>query len=1020
MNSARFVFSSIAATALIGGTVVPAQAQNVPYDPASITALQWRNIGPNRGGRSIAAAGSPSRPYEFYFGATGGGVWKTTDGGTTWAAVTDGQIRSSSVGAIAVAPSNPDVVYVGMGETQLRANVMQGDGVYRSTDAGKTWTHAGLANTQAIGRVRVHPRDPNLVYVAALGHPYGPNEERGVFRSADGGRSWRKILFRDARTGAADLVIDPNDPRVLYATLWQVYRKPWILWSGGAGSGLFKSIDGGETWTELTRNPGLPAGVLGKITVAVGANSRRVYANVEATDGGLYRSDDAGATWTKVNGNRDLWQRAFYFLRMTADPKDPETLYQLNFELLKSTDGGRTFTRLAGHHADYHDLWIDPTDNKRMIVADDGGASVSVNGGTTWTARGFPTAQIYRVTTTSDVPYHVCGAQQDNTTVCVPSDGGHLRNPDSAPGDWFYEVGGGESATIAAKPNQPDIFYAGATNALTRYDRRTGQERDVQPYPRLVMGEPAGGMRERWNWNYPIATTALEPDAVYAGSQHLWKSVDEGKSWRRISPDLTRADSSTLGNTGGAIVFDQDGPEVYATIFTIAPSRKDARTIWVGSDDGLVHITRDGGASWTRVTPPDLPPFSRVSRIDASPHRDGSAYLAVKRYELDDRSPHIWRTSDFGKSWTRIVTGIREDAYVHVVREDPARAGLLYAGTEHGVYVSFDDGAHWQPLSLNLPDLQISDLVVEGRDLVIATHGRSFWVLDDISPLRQLSAVTASAVHLFEPSVAVRRMRSNIDYWLAAPADSVIVELTDAAAQIARRLTGLPRSRGLNRISWDGRYTGSVVFPGIILEGGDPRRGPFAPPGQYQIRLTSWAGPQATRSTRTLELRRDPRLTNVTDADLREQFELALRVRDATTAANQAVIDIRELRTQLTDRARRASSLENQPLVLLLTYTSTALAAVESELYQVKNQSAKDKIAFPIKLNDRLTGLRSNLERGDGPPPESYRRVFQELSAELETHLTRYRTLIQRHLVELNAQLVGAGLPVVELRRIVL
>ena len=615
-------------------------AQNT-FEPARFTALQWRNIGPNRGGRSIAASGSPGRPYEFYFGATGGGLWKTTDGGTTWAPVTDGQLRSSSVGAIGVAASNPDVVYVGMGETQLRGNVMQGDGVYRSSDGGRTWTHAGLANTQAIGRVRVHPRNPDLVYVAALGHPYGPNDERGVFRTSDGGRSWNKILFRNAETGAADLVLDPNEPRVLYATLWQVYRKPWKLWSGGPGSGLFKSTDGGDTWTELTRNPGFPTGVLGKITVAVGANSRRVYANVEANEGGLYRSDDAGATWQKVNGSRDLWQRAFYFLRMTADPKDPETLYQLNYELLKSTDGGHTFTRIAGHHADYHDLWIDPAEPKRMIVADDGGASVSVNGGATWTARGFPTAQIYRVTTTSDVPYHVCGAQQDNSTVCVPRDGGHLRAPDSAPGDWFYEVGGGESATIAAKPGQPDVIYAGATNTLTRYDRRTGQERDVQPYPRLVMGEPASGMRERWNWNYPIATTPLEPDAIYAGSQHLWKSIDEGKSWRRISPDLTRADTSTLGNTGGAIVFDQDGPEVYATIFTIAPSRKDPRTIWVGSDDGLIHITRNGGATWSNITPPNLPPFSRVSRINASPHRDGSAYVAVKRHELDDRRPYI-------------------------------------------------------------------------------------------------------------------------------------------------------------------------------------------------------------------------------------------------------------------------------------------------------------------------------------------------------------------------------------------
>lgn len=976
------------------------QAQDVPFDARLFSALQWRNIGPNRGGRSIAAAGSPGRPYEYYFGATGGGVWKTTDAGTTWSPVSDGQLRSSSVGAIAVSASNPDIVYVGMGEAQLRANVMQGDGIYKTSDAGKTWTHLGLAGTQAIARVRVHPRDPNLVYVAALGHPFAPNEDRGVFRSSDGGTTWRKVLYRDARTGAADLTFDPNDPRVIYATLWEVYRKPWILWSGGAGSGIFKSIDGGDSWTELSHNPGFPKGVLGKITVAVAANSRRVYANVEATEGGLYRSDDAGATWQLVNGNRDLWQRAFYFLRITTDPKDLDIVYSLNFDFLKSTDGGRTFARLASPHGDHHDLWIDPAQPTRMILADDGGASVSVNGGATWTAQHYPTAQIYRVTTTSDVPYHVCGAQQDNTTLCVPSDGGYLRSPNSEPGDWFYDVGGGESATIAAKPNAPHILYAGSTNTLTRFDRRTGQERDVQPYPRLVMGEPAGGMRERWNWNYPIATTALEPNAVFAGSQHLWKSTDDGGTWRRISPDLTRGDSSTLGNSGGPIVFDQDGPEIYATIFTIAPSPRDARTIWVGSDDGLIHVTRNGGTSWQNVTPPDLDPFSRVSRIDASPHNAGRAYVAVKRYELDDRAPHIWRSDDFGKTWRKIVDGIRADDYVHVVREDPARAGLLYAGTEHGVYVSFDDGGRWQPMSLNLPDVQVSDLVVHGQDLVIATHGRSFWVLGDVSPLRQYTATVAAAdAYMFVPSPALRRMRpAVIDYWLATPADSLTIEISDATGRLARRLTSTARGRGLQRAYWDGRYAGATVFPGIILEGGDPRRGPLAPPGRYDVRLTSFRGAHRVSRTRSLDVRRDPRVASVSDADLQAQFRLALAIRDATTKANEAVIEIRRVTSQLADRARQASSSSDGARAVGQQAMALAdsLRAVEAELYQVKNQSSKDKIAFPIKLNDRLTGLRSNLERGDGAPPASYYRVFNELSLELETLLKRLNSLMQR------------------------
>ena len=548
-----------------------------------------------------------------------------------------------------MAESNPDIVYLGMGETEFRGNIMQGDGLYRSADAGRSWTHIGLDRTQSIARIRVDPSDPNRVYVAALGNPFAPNDERGVYRTTDGGRTWARILFRNDRAGAVDLVIDPNNPRTLYATLWEVYRKPWILWSGGAGSGLFKSTDGGDSWTELTRNPGLPTGTLGKMTIAVsGADSRRLWANIEANDGGLHRSDDGGATWQRVNAHRDLWQRAFYFLRVVADPKDRETVYVLSFQLERSTDGGRTFTTIRTPHSDHHDLWIDPSDPRRMVEANDGGGIVTVNGGATWSRQHYPTAQLYRVTTTDEVPYHVCGAQQDNSTVCVPSRGDALAPPDAAPGDWFYAVGGGESADIATVPGQPNLFYAGSTNTLTRFDRRTGDLRDVQPYPRTVMGEPAAVMPERWNWTYPLATSRRDPRALYVGSQHLWKTRDEGRTWRKISPDLTRADSATMGNSGGPIVFDQDGPEIYATIFTIAPSHHDTSTIWTGSDDGIVSITRDGGRSWRNVTPRGLMAHSRVSRIDASPHRPGAAYVAVERHQLGDRAAYAWRTDDYG------------------------------------------------------------------------------------------------------------------------------------------------------------------------------------------------------------------------------------------------------------------------------------------------------------------------------------------------------------------------------------
>jgi photosystem II stability/assembly factor-like uncharacterized protein len=959
----------------------------------------WRNIGPNRGGRSIAVAGVASRPNEYYFGATGGGLWKTTDGGTSWTPVTDGQIRSSSVGAVAVSASRPDVVYLGMGETELRGNVMQGDGVYRSSDAGRTWEHRGLANSQAIGRIRVDPTDPDLVYVAALGHPYAPNDERGVFRSRDGGKTWTRVLFRGDRAGAVDLIIDPSNPRVLYATLWEVYRRPWQLWSGGPGSGLFKSMDGGDTWTELTHNAGLPSGVIGKMTVAVSpADPNRVWANIEATDGGLYRSDDGGATWTHVNANRDLWQRAFYFLRIVADPKDRETIYVSSFLLEKSTDGGKTFAPVPTPHADHHDLWIDPNDPRRMVEANDGGAIVSVNGGKTWTGQRYPTAQIYRVATTDEYPYHVCGAQQDNTTVCVPSRDGFLGTPDGRVGDWYYAVGGGESADIAPKPGDPDIFYAGATNTLTRYDRRTGVSRDVQPYPRIVMGEPASAMPERWNWTYPIAVSRVDPRMLLVGSQHLWKSVDEGRTWRKISPDLTRADPATMGNSGGPIVFDQDGPEIYATIFTIAPSRREASTIWTGSDDGLVYVTRDGGATWRNVTPRDATPNTRISRIDASWHRAGTAYVAAERHQMDDRAPYIWRTDDYGATWTKITTGIPDGEFVRVVRADRVRAGLLYAGTEHGVHVSFDDGAHWRSLSRNLPDAQVSDLVVEDRDLVIATHGRSFWVLDDLSALRQLTpAMLAGAdrvvPRLLRPANAVAQGSSpaNIDYYLTSAADSVGIDILDATGTRVRTLGSAKAVAGVHRLQWDLTYPGATSFAGIVLEGGDPRRGVWAPPGRYRVRLSVRTGSTVAVDTQSVMVVRDPRLPAVTDADLRSQFDLARRIRDKESEANEAVIRIRALRGQLRERdaaaARQPVSDASRRVPLETARLDSAMSEVESTLYQVRNRSPKDKIAFPIRVNDRLTGLRSQVDGSYARPTAAQVRIFGELAAEVDRAL---------------------------------
>ena len=986
-------------------------AMSLTVMSAGLGAQDYVSLLPPMEWRSIAVAGHAERPFEYYFGATGGGLFKTTDGGSSWTAVTDGQVGSASVGAVAMAPSNPDIVYIGMGEVQLRANVLQGDGVYRSDDAGKNWRHLGLADTQAIGRIRIHPTDPERVYVAALGHPFGPNPERGVFRTTDGGDTWEKVLFRDERTGAVDLVMDPVDPDVLYATLWQVYRKPWRLWSGGEGSGIFKSTDGGDTWSELTRNPGLPAGLLGKITVTVsGADPDRVWANVEAERGGLYRSDDGGWSWELVNGHRDIWQRAFYFQRLEADPLDRNTLYILNFRLMRSTDGGRTLESVPETHADHHDLWIDPVNPLRMINGNDGGGVVTVNGGRTWTSMRYPTAQIYRLATTADFPYHVCGAQQDNSTVCVSSEPGHLRDPRGASTEWMYAVGGGESGHIAPHPGNPDIFYAGATNTLTRYDRATGLVTDIQPWPRIVMGEPARDMPERWNWTYPIAVARVAPHALYVGSQHLWRSVDEGESWARISPDLTRADPETLGDSGGPIVKDQDGPEIYGTLYSIGLSPHEPGTIWTGSDDGLVHVSRDAGDSWRDVTPPHMPPHTRVMTVEVSPHAPAGALVAGIRYEMDDRSPYAWTTDDYGVTWTRISDGLPDGAFVRVVREDPKRAGLLYAGTEHGVFVSFDGGSRWGDLSFRLPRTPVTGLSVEERDLVISTHGRSFWVLDDIETLRQVDAdIAGSDVHLFQPADAVRRsVPAVIDFRVSAPGRVLLDVLTDDREYVTT-LVSDDVGEGTHRARWDLRYPGAATFPGIVLEGGNPAVGPWAPPGRYRARLTVGG---MTREV-TFDVHPDPRLGDIPAAAFTDQFRLAMAIRDAESRANTSVLMARDLRDQID--AIVAES-DDTGLRDEASGFAAGIEAVARELYQLRNQSPKDKIAFPIKLNDRLTGLRSHLERGDGTPIDAYQAVFNELSAELDEQLRIFERMLSEDLPGLNRRLVEAGLTQLEVR----
>jgi len=1015
--------------ALVGmgiGPFAQAPPPTARYPDSLFASLKWRSIGPNRGGRSIAVAGSAARPLEYYFGATGGGVWKTADGGTTWRPVADKFLKTSSVGALAVAESNPDIVYVGMGETQLRGNIIQGDGLYKSADGGKTWSSVGLKGTQAISRIRIHPKNPDLVYVAALGKPYAPGSERGVFRSKDGGKTWERILFHDPKSGAVDLSMDPNNPDVLYAALWEVFRTPHSLSSGGPGGGLLKSTDGGTTWTELTKNPGLPMGIWGKVGVAVSpADSKRLYAIVENENGGVFLSDDAGATWKQVNSERRLRQRAFYYSRLYADPKDRDTMYVLNTGFYRSTDAGKTYKAIRVPHGDNHDLWIAPNDATRMINSNDGGANVSVNGGETWTPQTFPTAQFYNAFVTTHVPYHVCGAQQDNSTACVESTGN---------GSELYDVGGGESGYIAPDPRNPDVFYAGSYGGhLTRYDRKSGQERAVNVWPDNPMGYSAIDIKERFQWTYPIVFSPVDPKVLYVGSQHVWKTTNEGQSWERISPDLTRHDPSTMGPSGGPITLDQTGVETYATVFTIAPSRHDVNVIWAGSDDGYVQVTQDGGKTWGNVTPPGLPAFARISLIEASPHKPGTAFVAANRYQRDDRAPYVYRTDDFGQTWAKIVTGIPGDDFARAIREDIKKPGLLYLGTELGPYVSFDNGGTWQSVRPELPVTPVHGIVSTENDLVIGTHGRSFYILDNAAILRQFTPEVAGAtVHLFDPPAAIRGVSRgvSIDYLLKNTADKVTIEILDAQGQLINLYSGVaekegakpeaapagdedgarrqaPRAAakaGMNRFVWDMRYANAKDFPGMILWAGSTR-GPAALPGNYQVRLTAGAETKTAGFT----IRRNPNLATVSESDLQEQFTLALQIRDMVTQANETVIRIRDLKKQIAERVAAVRSKEkgqqSSDAVISGEALTLKLTMVEGEIYQYRNQSSQDPLNYPIKLNNKLAALQGVVESGDGKPTEQAYAVFKELSARLDEQLAKLAAIVKTNVALFNKEI---------------
>lgn len=972
--------------------------------------LQWRGIGPFRGGRALAVAGVPGAPNTFYFGAAGGGVWRTADAGGRWSPILD-NAGTGSIGAIAVAASNPSVIYVGTGEGALRGDITYGGGVWKSIDAGKSWNNIGLKDSRQIGALIVDPSNPDIVLVAALGHAFGASSERGVFRSTDGGRNWTRVLYKNDETGAIDVTFDPHDPHIVYAALWQAKRQPWSFSSGGENSGLYRSSDGGVTWVHLQGN-GLPAGILGRIDVAVsGADASRVYAMVEAKEGGLYRSDDAGTHWRRVSDDGRIRQRAWYFSKIYADPKAVDTVYALNTGMLRSTDGGKNFALVAATHGDHHGLWIDPANPARMINANDGGASVSLDGGGTWSTQdNQPTGAFYHVATDSRFPYFVYGAQQDNSNLAIASftDEGVI-----GPRDW-YPAGGGESGFVIPDPRDANIVYSNAENQFARFDVRSQQSQNISPDPTENSGHPAAELAHRFNWTAPLTMSPHDPDLLYAASEAVWKSTDHGMSWTIISPDLTRNDKRKQQASGGPLTRDITSVEYYDTIFALAESPLVRGLLWAGADDGLIHLTRDGGAHWVDVTPKVLPAWSTISMIEPSPHDVSTAYVAVDRHKLDDIAPYALKTSDGGRTWRSIAARLPAGAVVHAVREDPVRRGLLYAGTELGVFASIDDGASWRRLGTGLPAAAVHDIVVKGDDLVAATHGRSIWILTNLTPLRQ-STTAGDAVVLYRPQVAMRLHYPDavdtrhpvganppagalIDYVLKDAAKAEItLDILDANGSVVRHLSStrtakeiqppewpdqivqndlMPARAGFNRLVWDLRMNDPEQIPGAFYEGQAPR-GPLVAPGNYRVRLTA----DGHVLTESLTVVADPRAPRNETAVV-EKTMLAAAATVDIDRLHKAVNAVRAERSALSHASGASTAARDRQL-----------AELEQTLMQVEMKGSEANLAFPGMLNEQYAAFADSLGDADTSPTRQQRELFTALHRRLEVELTRMQAL---------------------------
>jgi photosystem II stability/assembly factor-like uncharacterized protein len=1011
----------------------------VSYDQKLYEGMNYRSIGPYRGGRAAAVTGVPGKPTLFYMGATGGGVWRTKDGGSTWENITDGYF-GGSIGAIAVSEYDNNVIYVGGGEVTIRGNVSSGYGMWKSEDAGQTWSSTGLPNSRHIPRIRIHPKDPDLVYAAVLGDLFKPSEERGVYRSKDGGKNWEKILFANADAGAVDLTFDPNNPRILFASTWNVRRTPYSLSSGGEGSAIWKSTDGGDNWTNISTNKGLPKGIFGISGITVSPlNSQRVWAIIENENGGVFRSDDGGKTWNKTNSERKLRQRAWYYSRIYADTQDEDRVYVMNVRYHRSKDGGKTFETYNAPHGDHHDLWIAPEDNQRMVIADDGGAQVSYDAGENWsTYYNQPTAQFYRVTTDNSFPYKILAAQQDNSTIRIAhrTSGGSIGDS-----DW-ESTAGGERAQIAADPTNPDIVYGGSYDGfLSRVDHKNQQMRLVDVWPDNPMGHGVEDMKYRFQWNFPIFFSPHNPNKLYTTSNYVHVTTNEGQSWEIISPDLTRNDPTTLGPSGGPITKDNTAVEYYGTIFAAVESPQEEGVIWVGSDDGLVHVTQDGGKNWQNITPAGMPEWMMINSIDVDPFTKGGAYIAGTKYKTGDNTPYLYKTKDYGKTWTKITSGIPADQFTRVLRADPKRKGLLYSGTEQGMFISFDDGASWSAFQLNLPIVPITDLTLKNDNLIVATQGRSIWMIDDLTPLHQLSdQVAGSQFHLYNPLDSYKmqgggRERPSktagqnhpggvmVHYYLKSVTDSskISMEFLEQdgttiktfSSDAKKKNEKIEAKEGFNRFVWNMGYSDAESFDGIIMWWAGVG-GPSAMPGTYKVKLT--VDDQTMEVP--FEILPDPR-SSASQADYQAQFDFLITVRDKVSETHVAIKQIREVRDQVNKVTESMKGKEEYKSIMdeskrILDEMKT----IEEMLYQTKNRSGQDPLNFPVRLNNKLAHLSSQVGIGNNPPTSQAEGVRKEITQSIDKELQSLNKIMEQDIPALNQQIKDAGIDFISAKKV--